>query len=465
MSETYNAHPMLEPLDYDLDPEQASQQFSGNTLNIYNLLWNAAVATHVEGPVIRKHQLFSSLSDKATLSLKWKELIEPGWSNFLTPNLFGELQYFNNTFYPSNIMPTFISSYDSNRLLSKEYLNNLSCSYSPERSLNISVKKVPVENLCYSLIIEQMAKYKVARPSTYANRLESTIKNKLIGEDNGTLFLTTYAKNVLDKIAELPTNEQLNKQTSYAIEKAINTIEYDNKKAGEYLNYFCEKIFKKTSALSVWLDSLDIEGETLDVIHNNKKNKKHQNNEHIRNAEGKNQEGMTSNLEPSLIDILHKKNNLSKIECTEHAWDDFSFQTQLLNTKFTGRFYTRKANRLDTSKERIFQEHLDNFETTIYYGFWMNIPYKNLAKFIDFTILTDRTKGFLYLEKLKITYSYEFFVYDSYEVDESEIKNKVVDIFSEIKIDDSVRLFTLFEDEVEIIILKDDGDELLNEVV
>lgn len=453
MPEPHNAHPMLEPVNYDLDPEQASKYFSGNELKIYNLLWNTAVATHVEGPVIRQHQLFSRLSIKTTLCLMWSELLEPGWSSFLTEYSIGNI-HFNNSLFSSNMNPVFISPYNEHCLLSKEYLNNLSFSFNPEIELTFSVKKAPEENLCYSTIIEQMAKHKVARPSTYASRLESTIKNGLIGQDKDTLFLTTTGNNLLEKIAQLPADEQLNKQTSYAIENAIDAIERDHQKAGELLNHFCEKIFKKTSKLAVWLDNLEIEGETLDEIYNKASNKKHLFNESIGKTRDKMQEGGSSCLESSLVNILHEKNNSSKIECIEHAWDDFSFQMQLFNTKFTGRLYTRHANRLETPKERIFQEHLNDFQVTIYYGFWMKIPQKHLVKSIDFSILTDRTKGNLYLEELKITYSYEFSRYDEYKIDENEIKKTVSDRFSEIELSD-YHLFSLWVEGPEIVVLKE----------
>jgi DNA topoisomerase IA len=46
------AHPMIEPLDYGLTPEAARDVLAGDALEVYGLLWNAALATLAEGPVV-----------------------------------------------------------------------------------------------------------------------------------------------------------------------------------------------------------------------------------------------------------------------------------------------------------------------------------------------------------------------------------------------------------------------------
>ncbi len=449
MSEQHYAHPMLEPVNYDLDPEQASQYFSGNELQIYNLLWNAAVATYVEGPVVRQHQLFSALSSNTSLCIKWNEMIETGWTNFI-PYESVSISALNNPLLPSSVTPSFIPPYNEIRLQRCENLKNLALPLNSELETTVSVKKMPEAELRYSSLIEQMAKFKVARPSTYASRLESTIKNGLIGEDNKTLFLTATGKSYLDKITQLPPNEQLSKQTSFEIEKAIDAIEEDHKLSGTLLNDFCEKILQNTSKLSDWLDELNIEGETLQEIYNKSAQKTHGKGI-FQKKEIEPPITTARNLEPSIIDILMNRNTSNAVNCIEHAWDDFSFQTQVLNINFTGRFHTRKANRLKTPKEKIFQEHLDDFQQILYLGFLKEIPVVDFANSIEFSILTDRTQGFWYLEKLQITYSYEPIINEVYGINITDIKNHVSQIFSDCEIGGHVRLCSTWDDGPEIV--------------
>lgn len=445
---------MLEPISYDLDPEQASQYFCGDELKIYSLLWNAAVATHIEGPVIRQHQLDSSLSPKTTLCLKWNELLEPGWSNYLTSGSMTNL-YFKNIFFSSDLIPVSITPYNKNRLLSSEYSNDLRFTFSPENKPDIKVKKTSNESFNYSTLIEQMAKYKVARPSTYADRVESTVKNGLIGKDKNALFLTAAGKNLLDKIVQLPAEEQLNKQTSFAIEEAIDQIEQNHEQAGGLLTHFCEKIFKQPVVLAKWLDNLKIEGESLDDLYSTPVNKKQ-----LTKAGSSSEEYVTAGdmrecSDASIINILHDINIALQIKCIEHDWDDFTFQKQFFHIRFAGRLQTRHADRLTVSKEKIFRENLNDFNLLIHDGFWKHLPEINMIQSVDFSIVTDRTKGFLYLEKLKLTYSYDLFTNDDYEIDVNKINNAVLERFSEIEFDDQFHLCSMWHDKPEIVILKE----------
>ncbi len=114
----------------------------------------------------------------------------------------------------------------------------------------------------------------------------------------------------------------------------------------------------------------------------------------------------------SIIDDVVVQNN--KIFFERIDWDNYVFTTQFLKTKFKGHFYTRKADRKTVSEELIFREHLEDFQTIIYYFFFRHFPYIEYLLSIDFEILTDRTQGFVYLVDL----------YCIYETDPDSIHNE-----------------------------------------
>lgn len=446
------AHPMLEPINYNLDPTQASQYFSGDELKIYNLLWHAAVATHVEGPVVREHSLFAPLPINATLCANWTELLEPGWTLFLPqePIDATNVSYRSSTNTNQALTP-FTPSYTPDLLLHRQLKKDLLLSINQATSKGVSVKEILPIKLTYSNLLQQMANFKVARPSTYASRLEATIKNGLLGEDNGTIYLTANGCNILEKIAQLPTDEQLNKNTSYAIEKAIDEIEKNPKKSGAYLNDFCEKILNKPSSLSTWIDALVIEGETLQEISDRAytvcPEKPYQ-------TEIK--EKLTSEQEitdQNLIDILIKENAANAIKYIEHAWDDYSFESKSMHIQYIGRLHTRKARRLTVEKEKIFSEHIRDYQQITNCCFVQTIPYYSFVELIHFSVLTDRRQGMLYLENLSVHYSHSDPSLAEIEIDIQEVKMEINNNLSEYVLPNGCYLYgPSQEDDIEIVL-------------
>ncbi len=87
------------------------------------------------------------------------------------------------------------------------------------------------------------------------------------------------------------------------------------------------------------------------------------------------------------------------------SWDDYIFTSFILKTRFKGRFYTRKADQRTVSERIIFNEHLQDFKTIIYYCFFRKFFYIEYLLSVEFEILTDRTKGFVYLTKFYCVYA------------------------------------------------------------
>lgn len=409
------AHPMLEPLNYDLDPETASSFLDGNHLKIYELLWRASIATNLEGPVTRVHQLSTTVGEKLSLCLKWQELLEPGWSSLISIDFssenFGETLYFS---YED--MPFVIPPHDKNYLFSSSQIQHIDFIISEDADIKVQVKRPTQKYLTYSSLLDNMVAYKVARPSTYANALNSVIKNNLLLEDEHSLFLTSNGEAIYEKISKLPEKEQLNCSFSYDLETAIETIERNSNQAGSLLNQFCQKLFKCETGLAKWIDDLEMDGQILINADTNSSSvvpAKAEENQKIKGAE---ETGLSS-----LDYIVDKVQSFSKITWYEHTWDDYSFTSNILYKFFSGRLKARKARRLDTSQEQIFEEHLNDFVSIVHIGLCGSIPMIDMLKTAEFYILTDRTKGLGYLETLKLIYHK-----DIYEPNLEEIKEALI---------------------------------------
>lgn len=355
MSYSNHAHPMLEPLNYDLDPESASRFLDGNHSKVYELLWRAAIATNLEGPVTRAHQLRTKVSDKLSLCLKWQELLEPGWSNLISTDFSGE--YFGETSYLGyEDMPFAIPKYNKNCLFSSSQIQHIDFILSEDANITLQVKTPPQKYLTYSSLLENMVAYKVARPSTYANALNSVIKNELLLKDGNFLHLASNGEAVYEKISSLPDIEQLNCNFSYEVETAIEKIEQNSNEAGSLLNQFCQQLFKCDTGLAKWIDDLEIDGQIL--INSDANSSLVVPSKRQESREEKESDGAGASPLDCIVD---KVQNFSKINWHEHAWDDYSFASNILDKSFSGRLRARKARRLDTSQERIFEEHLNDF--------------------------------------------------------------------------------------------------------
>lgn len=262
MKHLYHAHPMLEPTNYDLDPKAASNYLNGNQLKVYELLWRSAFATNLDGPVIRFHQLSKEVSEKVSLRLNWKEMLEPGWSDLIPIKFAGEC-FEEGVFFNYKNIPLVIPKYNKNCLFSNSEIQSIDFSVSDGANIHIHVKAAPQKSLTYSSLIDQMVAYKVARPSTYANALNSVIKNDLLFEDGNSLFVSSSGASIHEKILKLPEKEQLNCNFSYDVETAIEKIEQSSSDAGSLLNQFCQQLFNCDTGLAKWIDELELDANSF----------------------------------------------------------------------------------------------------------------------------------------------------------------------------------------------------------
>jgi hypothetical protein len=399
------AHPMLEPLNYDLDPDSASAIYQGDMLKVYSLLWYASVAALTEGPVVRKHSLEANITCLTHPSIlifiaHWAEILEPGWANFLPKedlNLSeNKYIYANNNQQITDLVP----AYDPESLQSKQLDNNI-CSqikFDHPKNWLFEVKNIGKTQFTFSELIEQMAKNNVARPSTYANRLDASIKHGLIIERDSHLHVTFFGNKILSKISNLPSEEQLNMLICAELEEGLGIIESDPTKAGEILNKFCNQIFGKSTKLSEWVDNLVIEDGSTENLSTQEIAKIQKSPPIVSNSN-------SLNNDDKLLDtILIAENIKNSIQYTKSKWDDYTFESKIRGTKFKGRLYARNANPGTISNEKIFHEHLVDYQNIINYCFMQTIPSIESVEFIDFEVLTSRTQGVLYLEKLIIIY-------------------------------------------------------------
>lgn len=146
-----------------------------------------------------------------------------------------------------------------------------------------------------------------------------------------------------------------------------------------------------------------------------------------------------------LTNILLNNNTASAITFSENAWDDYTFTSTLSKTKFIGRLYTRKADQLYVCKEKIFEEHLNDYNQVILYCLIPNILWLDYIDSVFFTIQTDRTKGYLYLTALSLKYdcsdSFDAFIC---EKKEGYIKS-LLNIFEQIDLFGCVYLLSLWD--------------------
>jgi hypothetical protein len=98
------------------------------------------------------------------------------------------------------------------------------------------------------------------------------------------------------------------------------------------------------------------------------------------------------------------------------------------------------------TKEEIFSEHLKDFNIITSYCLLPNIPYIDQVKNIEFSILTDRTKGFLYITDLVVTYDviYEYNDFWLKEEDKTEFQQEINNAFEQIDYFGAVYLMSLW---------------------
>jgi len=274
------AHPMIEPLDYSLTPEKARSVLSGNTLAVYSLLWNAALATMAEGPVIRKQKLVLTVSNPvedpslpptAFLQLRNQWIEEPGWLLILPSE--EKLMDLNAMPLPELLQnaldaaPTKIEADGTRSRCSDACVSFVELLCAPNTWVCEIVKVVP-KPLRYDNLIEQMAANGVGRPSTFADRLQTAIENDLVADSREGLMVGHSGQDILDKLSSLPGTTVVNAKFCSDLEIKLEEIELDPLKAGSVLTEFCKRALDNSTGLADWLDELVIQGESLnEAIH------------------------------------------------------------------------------------------------------------------------------------------------------------------------------------------------------
>jgi hypothetical protein len=160
-----SAHPMLEPLDYEFDPEQARTRYSGDLFTVYEWLWKAGVATICEGPVVRLHALearIEVLSDYTwqPVAYGW-EVIERGWSEWLP----GELSAVVDREFPvhkphhADLLTPRVPPYAMSTLRSEQRLEGLEqrLPLEPPSSWKINVVRAPFTPMSPARLVADMA--------------------------------------------------------------------------------------------------------------------------------------------------------------------------------------------------------------------------------------------------------------------------------------------------------------------
>lgn len=266
------AHPMIEPLDYSLTPETARSVLSGNALAVYGLLWNAALATMAEGPAIREQKLVLTASNPdadsitAFLQSRSRRVEEPGWLEILPTedNPADSITIRLPELFQASLdaAPTRLAADGARTRGPDACAPSVELLGAPEEWVCEIVEDVP-EPLSYDTMIEQMAAYGVGRPSTFAGRLQSAIKNDLVADGEGSLTLGALGQTILEALSLVPETAVVNAKYCSDLEAKLEEIENDSSKACSVVAEFCERALGSGTGLAAWLDELVIEGESL----------------------------------------------------------------------------------------------------------------------------------------------------------------------------------------------------------
>ncbi|MFA8324526.1 DNA topoisomerase [Burkholderia ubonensis] len=266
------AHPMIEPLDYSLTPEAASSVLSGNALAVYGLLWKAALATMAEGPAIREQKLVLTASNPdvdsitAFLQSRSQHLEEPGWLEILpsgdkpTDSITVPLpELFQATL---SAAPTRLET-DGSRSRGPDACAPAVALLGAPTTWTCEIVEVVPESLRYDSMMEQMAANGIGRPSTFAGRLQSAIKNDVVTDSKSGLTVGALGRTLLEALSLVPEAAIVNAKYCADLEAKLEEVESDSSKAGSVLSEFCERAVGSSTGLAAWLDELLIEGESL----------------------------------------------------------------------------------------------------------------------------------------------------------------------------------------------------------
>lgn len=279
-----SAHPILEPLNYEILPENTHTFLGKDQLSIYELIWNAGIATAIDGPALREEQLAitlnipsTQLAADSTLNLLaiQTNVVEPGWGILLpsdmhrysgspTSDSLGMTHDFPETLIDA-LDETGDSQLDSTgrRFRSMDQCEPITLLLMPTATWKAEVASINNSGLSVDQAIELMANNGIGRPSTFADRFTAAVENDLIVHEADRLIVGDYGQEILEILARLPDNAIVNAVFSSELEKALQTIEDEHSLAGEILCQFSERALGTVPALADWLDEQVIDGQSF----------------------------------------------------------------------------------------------------------------------------------------------------------------------------------------------------------
>lgn len=269
-----HAHPMIEPLDYDLSPDKARDVLAGDALDVYGLLWKAAIATAAEGPAITRERLVIEVAppDASAISTylqaRDQSVEDPGWLAIL-PAEGARLAEAQSAPLPIQVrkaldaMDTMLDA-EGTRRRGQAICTPLVPMLGAPADWHLSVVDCSPAALQFDGLVEQMATQGVGRPSTFGDRIKQAVANDLIRQGEDGLAVGDYGAKVLDALARLPTDAIVDATFCAQLETQLAEVEQSPSLAGEVLSAFCKRALGIDTGLAAWLDALEIEGESLE---------------------------------------------------------------------------------------------------------------------------------------------------------------------------------------------------------
>ena len=274
-----SAHPILEPLDYALTPEIAATRLQGDDLAVYTLLWNAALATAMDGPALRVEHLSLALrcanAPDADFGMQLRSsqvaCQDPGWGQLLASEqrcAQTSADEFAASFAPQIAQALAATGPGQLDAAGRRRRGDSACAPAAQllgNPCDWSVDAVMLRDpaLRMDQLIEQMAQHGIGRPSTYADRLAAALENDLIEDDGARLRVGQYGQTLLRHLDGTAPLARVDAAFSADLEQQLAAIETLPARAGEVLGVFIERALGQQSALTAWLDALLVDGESM----------------------------------------------------------------------------------------------------------------------------------------------------------------------------------------------------------
>lgn len=282
-----SAHPMIEPLDYQLTPERAAERLEGNDLALYSLIWNGAVATLAQGPVLMETliELVAGQGDTPSssdvrLRIQGLDPLYPAdedtsWALLLPqePMAQARLAGLDGHELPRRLREA-IDALGRGRLDGEGWRVHEDADCAPIKALLgtpadwQALTGPGCDDYGFDRLLHDMAEEQVGRPSTYASGITSVLGSELLECAGPHLVLTDAGLDLLQRVAANPVDHaggQVDAQFSRDLADALEAIERDPGLAGATLKRFSQRALGvEATALADWLDALEIDGESLD---------------------------------------------------------------------------------------------------------------------------------------------------------------------------------------------------------